>query len=137
MNISDKSRTKLLTVGIILVIIILGTWLFLNYNDLLNKNQIILGPEDNGETFNLNEGTEVIVNLPENPTTGYEWGIVEGMDSLNLLENKYISPENQELGKGGIRRVKFTIENSERFTMHYKRSWENQVENIFTIDFQL
>ncbi len=136
MNLFDKSGKKILAVVIVLIIVILGSWILLKSDSEKNLEQVTLGPEDNGKTFQVTDETEIFVELPENPSTGYRWKIAEGKNSMNLLENEYINSENVP-GGGGLRKLKFKITKSGKFVMHYIRPWENQIENKFVVRFQL
>ncbi len=136
MNFSDKSYSKILAVVIVLVIAFLGSWIFLSHSEEQNQNQIVLGPKDNDKTVHVKEETRIVVKLPASHSSGFAWKIVRGKDSLNLLEDKYIESEKQVPGAGGVRKLKFTITSSVRFTMHYV-NLENKVTNSFTANLRL
>lgn len=137
MNFLDSSKKKISAVVILLIVVILGSWVLLKGDSRANREQITLSPEDNGKTMKVTDETEIVLELPENPTTGYTWKISKGRDMLNLLENKYIPPKNQLPGGGGLRKLKFTVTDSGKLLMLYTKSWENRVENNFVINFQL
>ncbi len=62
------------------------------------NNKINISQTDSGKTISVCTGDIVVINLPENPTTGFQWK----MDAINnntvILEKEMFS----ELGNGGI-----------------------------------
>ncbi|MCS3900467.1 protease inhibitor I42 family protein [Methanococcus voltae] len=83
-------------------------------------------------------GQEFILELPENPTTGYTWyWHIDDEEIINLTEEKYIPNDIHIIGSGGN---KFWIfEGLEKGTTNikfeYKRSWEDEpiLEYLLTV----
>lgn len=83
------------------------------------------------ETRNLE--TEVdenfTITLESNPTTGYQWEVNFEPEYLQLVDKKYIPPEEQQLvGAGGQETFTFLpLQSGEtQITFLYKRRWEEK-----------
>lgn len=57
----------------------------------------------------LARGDEVVIRLPENPTTGYRWQVTHsGAGELALLEERFVpGADNAGVGAGGDRLLRF------------------------------
>lgn len=72
-----------------------------------------------------------VVNLPANPTTGYQWQVAQFDKSLlTLTSQHYVAPKPQIMGAGGdslftfqLRQGKF-YPKSTAMVFTYARSWE-------------
>jgi inhibitor of cysteine peptidase len=101
----------------------------------------ILTEADNGKTVRLKPQKEVIVTLPFNPTTGYNWEMVDqGAETAVLIVAKeFRSSANPSgrVGAGGEEYFRLRLLKSGRFavTFVYRRSWEKELEpeRIFRI----
>ncbi|MFJ2504067.1 ImmA/IrrE family metallo-endopeptidase [Microbacterium sp. NPDC087592] len=51
----------------------------------------------------VNEGDEIAVTLPENPTTGYRWH--SHPSGLDLVDDQFLLREDAAVGEGGTRRL--------------------------------
>lgn len=86
-----------------------------------------------------------VVNLPANPTTGFQWSVVQyDKDLLTLGSSVYHGPNTKLIGAGG--RMLFTfnlnkgaaLPKSTDLTFKYARSWEKNGESTIqkvTINF--
>ncbi len=80
--------------------------------------------------------TRVVIELKENPSTGYQWRLQSDQDFAKLEANDYIPPENQVPGKPGLRSMEFRIMESGNLTLCYGRSWENRTKEKFWVHFR-
>jgi inhibitor of cysteine peptidase len=57
----------------------------------------------------LSRDEELVVQLPENPTTGYRWQVTQsGTAELGLVENRFVHGSAMaDPGRGGYRLVRF------------------------------
>ncbi|MCS3921892.1 inhibitor of cysteine peptidase [Methanococcus voltae PS] len=75
---------------------------------------------------------KTLINLKENPSTGYGWNYtIEGdKDAIEIIEDKYIAPESDLDGAPGTR--SFLIEGKKagqaKIIFKYERNWENNSE---------
>lgn len=83
---------------------------------------------DNGSTVDVGVGDQIIVTLPENPTTGYLWA-VDQVDQamLTLQASDYVSSDSPgATGSGGQRTFTFVAEQAGATDLQLKnwRDWE-------------
>ena len=85
------------------------------------------------------EGTELIVDLAANPSTGYSWTqpAIGTPAVITQIDSKYVAPETKALGAAGVQ--VWTFKASEKGTttvkMDYSRPWEGgeKAEWTFTL----
>ncbi|MBP2172079.1 protease inhibitor I42 family protein [Methanococcus voltae] len=83
-------------------------------------------------------GQDFILELPENPTTGYTWYyFIDDENVVRVNEEKYVPNDIQLLGSGG---TKFWVfegvgKGSTTIKFEYKRSWEEEpiLEYLLTV----
>ncbi|MGJ5895399.1 protease inhibitor I42 family protein [Streptomyces niveiscabiei] len=80
-------------------------------------------------------GDDVVVELPENPSTGYRWEIT-GIEGLDVTGDDHTpappGPAGAELvGAGGTRVLRLRAEKAGegRLELAYRRPWEAEGEN--------
>jgi inhibitor of cysteine peptidase len=103
-------------------------------------NPVQLTDLDNGKDVSLAVGGQLIITLPGNPTTGFNWELspLEG-NILSLVgEPQFVSDNSDALGSGG--KMTFTFDakkaGSTALVLIYHRPWETDVEPLqtFTIN---
>lgn len=100
---------------------------------------LTLGPTDSGRTLTVERGTEVLVEVRSNPSTGYEWQYASDGTVVNILEDEFVRTETAEPGAPGTRRIRLEVVGSGRFVMEYVRPWETptEPEDRFVVTFAL
>jgi inhibitor of cysteine peptidase len=87
---------------------------------------ITLRAADNGRTIDVPEGTEVLIRLEENPTTGYRWTFDQDGDAAPPSGSDVASAPGAAVGAGGTR--VFTVTARQPGDVHFKfklrREWE-------------
>jgi TolB protein len=106
-----------------------GDWdIFLYTLGNMTASQYTFGEAQNGQNVTVPEGNEVIVRLPENPTTGYSWNVTVS-PGLAVTGDRYEpnSTSGMLLGGGGIHTWSLVPEHPGIFTFSgiYMRPWEN------------
>jgi inhibitor of cysteine peptidase len=66
-----------------------------------------LGPADDGTSHTLRVGEELVLALPENPTTGSRWQVTAGTPVLVESGSDY-AMRSAATGAGGTRTLRFT-----------------------------
>jgi inhibitor of cysteine peptidase len=105
----------------------------------------IIATAGDDTTMNVNSSdTNFVVKLEANPTTGYQWSVVQyDKDLLTLSGSKYQSRKTQLIGAGGQMLFTFTLNKGKSYpamtkmVFKYERSWEPEsgmVKNV-TINF--
>ena len=88
---------------------------------------ILMSQADRGQERQALPGQRVLIQLPENPTTGYQWHI-EAFDArvLTASGSDFAAPSGGLLGAGGLRTFVFTAlaPGSTPVRLVYRRSWE-------------
>jgi inhibitor of cysteine peptidase len=90
----------------------------------------------NGGTATAQIGDLIEIRLPENPTTGYRWQLppLDGGATVELESDEY-DVSSPAVGSGGLRRLSFRAvrEGACTIDLHYRRSWEKQAADSFTM----
>ena len=97
---------------------------------------------DRGKTFTVRNGDVIIINLAENPSTGYEWAI-DKIDSnaIKLQSSEFSLPENAGVGSGGERIFTFKAKATgiARLQLKEWRPWsgERSIVQRFEVTLQI
>ena len=90
--------------------------------------EIKLTKNDNGKTVEARVGESVVIELPENPTTGYLWtlNVKEETGTASLSNSRYTAPKQSGIGGGGTRMFTVKVQSSGIVTvdMKLRRQWE-------------
>ena len=99
------------------------------------KKMVTFTDADNGKTEKITQGTTFAVELPENPTTGYQWNATVSQ-GLSLVSDAYKENAHAEgmVGVGGVHTwvIRANDTGSQKFSAIYKRSWEATTGNETT-----
>ena len=82
---------------------------------------------NNGKQLAIQVGDELLVELPENPTTGYRWQVnSSGEASLTLDRDNFELPSNALPGASGVRLITFraTVAGRSKLRLELRRPWE-------------
>lgn len=92
-------------------------------------------PAQNGQSVALVTGKMLIVELPGNPTTGYEWTVVQNDASLLQPEEPAYEPDSSAIGSGGLYTFKFRALKAATALLRltYRRSWEPDAIETFSL----
>lgn len=73
----------------------------------------------------LRVGDTLVINVDENPTTGYRWQVSVG-DQLVASADRFIPSGDTAVGGGGIRTLSFGVVSPGRGTvkLQLRREWE-------------
>lgn len=90
----------------------------------------------NGSTVTLAKDAILSVILAGNPTTGYQWTVVENNPALLQPLEPVYEPDSDAIGSGGLYTFRFKAiqEGQGRLRMAYGRSWEAAPIQKFTLD---
>jgi inhibitor of cysteine peptidase len=80
----------------------------------------------NGASLSVSRADRILLELPETPTTGYQWRIAQLPDSLEVVSDDFEPPASLAPGAGGLHRFVFAARRSGRGTASLKlqRPWE-------------
>jgi inhibitor of cysteine peptidase len=93
---------------------------------------------DNGRAIPAKVDERILIELEENPTTGYLWetGVVAPEEPKAVwLSNEYLPSKPITVGSGGVRRITAQPKKTGCFTLsfHLKRSWETASLKTFQV----
>jgi inhibitor of cysteine peptidase len=89
----------------------------------------ILTEKDNGKEVEVPVGKQVRIDLPENPTTGYQWSLSDlKSEVLALKSDDYAPAHPSSMGGGGIRQFLFeaTSPGKSKLCLKNMRAWEGE-----------
>lgn len=95
-----------------------------------------LTEKDSGSRRTVRVGEDIVVTLPENPTTGYRWAADVDTSALSQTDDRYTGGTTPR-GAGGLRRLTFTALRAGTVHVHLvkKRAWEkDDGGEQFTVD---
>lgn len=76
-------------------------------------SKITLTEADKGKTIQVHQGSEIVIRLEENPTTGYRWAIDQTNNTVLASQNPSFSPtQGGGIGAGGTRTFTFIAKQS-------------------------
>jgi inhibitor of cysteine peptidase len=98
---------------------------------------IILGEPDAGDSHDVQLGDEVLIRLPENPTTGHRWHLRVSPDGLALLDDTFMASPLARPGSGGTRefRLRVTQPGGYVIDLASRRSWETAESAAARLEF--
>lgn len=89
---------------------------------------INLTEQNAGQTIQAWTGSEIVIQLPANPTTGYSWASTANPAPLVFEKSQYLADSRNEgvAGSGGTQLFQFAadVSGSAKITLEYRRSWE-------------
>lgn len=96
-------------------------------------SEIRLDSSNSGDTFNISKLGTVIVELNENPTTGYRWEL--RCSDTNIVVNisaDFVPKSASMIGGGGKRIFRFLARDIGTVTLDFirKRAWEPEESSV-------
>lgn len=89
----------------------------------------------NGNAFTVVVGDMIVLNLPENPSTGYRWTLSSDVKPVLELQKDDFSSSGAAPGAFGSRTLKFETTQAGHvdLKLECRRSWEKRVIETFTV----
>lgn len=113
-----------------------------NTDDTGMETEQVVTEADNGTGISLKNGEAFLLELRENPSTGYSWEL-NLSEGLTILSDNYTqdpAPEDQ-VGVSGTHswEIKAVAQGSQQVNGIYKRPWENTTgtEDNFTLSVEV
>ena len=106
------------------------------------RDRLTLTRVDHNRAAEVRVGERIVVQLPENPTTGFSWAVDETDRRLLTLDGStYVAPEMGFIGAKGQRTFQFTARQPGEMTLQLKywRVWEGDgsVTERFTVTLRI
>jgi inhibitor of cysteine peptidase len=89
--------------------------------------RVEISATDHGKSLVLHAGDELVVTLPENPTTGYRWELDSlGSGPLVVETDAFAGPAPIAAGAAGVRSLTLRATAAGRARLHLvlRRAWE-------------
>lgn len=82
---------------------------------------------DDGRTAERRVNQEFEICLPENPTAGFRWRIVQGGEPVCALLDEAFEPGRAAPGQPGVHTWRFTVvaQGTATIALAYRRAWES------------
>ncbi len=89
----------------------------------------------NGNAFTVWVGDMILLNLTENPSTGYRWTLSSDFKPVLELQKDDFSPSGAAPGASGSRTWKFETTQAGHvdLKLECRRSWEKRAAETFTV----
>jgi len=89
-----------------------------------------------GSAITMSTADRIVIRLPENATTGYQWSIAQLGDPLEVVSNEMIPPGQMAAGAGGERVVIIQPRGPghAKLRLELKRAWEHDPIEQFEAD---
>ncbi len=87
---------------------------------------LTLTKADDGRSVRMGGADEIVLQLPENPTTGYRWQIERIDRALELTADTYQASPTVRIGSGGVREFRFrrVAPGDARLELKHWQEWE-------------
>src|SRR5262245_22525929 len=101
-----------------------------------------LSPSDGGQSISVHPGDEILIRLPENPTTGFRWEVDSADPIVTSVGDEFELGQPATVGSGGTRVLRFRVATSTgigRLTLKLRQPWEGDasVTDSFSIDLEV
>lgn len=92
---------------------------------------VLLSEANHGSLVRVRPSEEVVLELEENPTTGYRWAIETRGRALKEIGSTYIPSSGSAIGGGGRRAVRFVAAQpgTAEIRAALRRPWEQKNRN--------
>jgi len=100
---------------------------------------IALTFSDSGRKVTVHVGDRITLDLPENPTTGFRWGVPD-LPGLDIVENMHVAGGNG-IGGSGTRHISMRAVGTGLLVLHLERrqAWEPDTppESTFLLELEI
>jgi len=131
---SQELKSKLSYLGLVLI---LSAFIF---SGCRPAKEVKLDASANGSQVELQRGQILVISLESNPTTGYQWEVVELDEAfLRQVGEAEFKPESELLGAGGTETFRFEAVSAGKMplALAYHRLWEEGVEPLETFSLEV
>lgn len=101
----------------------------------------ILTGAENGTTVHCRVADEIVVRLPENPTTGFRWQVATIDGPIEAAGDDFELTPPVAIGSGGTREIRFRALNTgiAAFSLVHGQPWEGEgsVDKRFAVSVEI
>lgn len=127
-------KNKLSTLGLALI---LSALIFTGCGP---AKEVEVDASANGSQIDLHKGQTLVITLASNPTTGYQWEVIELDESiLRQMGEAEFQSESDLPGSGGVEIFRFQAVSAGQAALElvYHRPWEEDEEPLETFSLQV
>jgi len=99
---------------------------------------VTLTKADNHSSIKAREKDEIVVRLPENPSTGFRWHVERAGGTIELEKDSFELGSDPQFGSGGVREFRFRIRSAlpGQIELKHWREWEGEasVNERYVVD---
>jgi len=91
--------------------------------------ELTFGMNDNGNAVSAARNDLIVIEVPENPTTGYRWSLRSRVEPVLVLkQDSFERTAQPRPGAGGVRRMEFaaSAQGEARILLWNWREWEGE-----------
>lgn len=98
-----------------------------------------INADNSGQTITLALGQTLVLSLPTNAGTGFQWKTVRVPDFLTPMGEPEFKSNGQRVGAGGVTiwRLQATSPGHEGLVLDYRRIWEKEVAPAKTVRYTI
>jgi inhibitor of cysteine peptidase len=121
-------------IGLSLLLAILGTAVCAGAAEA-----VVVSEEQNGGSVTLEQGQQMTLTLPGNPSTGYQWTVPQEIEANLTLHDSSYTPGSDRIGAPGHYTFHFEAqhEGTVNLRMVYARSFETGEANSFDLTIEI
>lgn len=96
-------------------------------------SQLMIQQSDHGKTFAIDLGDQFVIQLAENPSTGYQWQVISINDRIVVLQaSNYENASGVAMGGGGTKTFVYQAKTlgTDQIRLILQREWEPQDKAI-------
>ncbi len=101
-----------------------------------SSSDVVLSESDGSKDIDLTTGSMLIVKLPSNPSTGYNWTVAGDPAPLKLQKSSFVRSKSKSgvVGSAGTAVFRLSASSAGMATLNlvYRRSWEYNVAPMKT-----
>jgi len=88
-----------------------------------------------GERVKASTGDRIVIQIPENATTGYRWVVADLPTTLALASDELLPPTSTRPGAGGERRIALDVRGAGEgeVVLSLVRPWEGEAADRFVL----
>lgn len=89
--------------------------------------EFLLTADDDGNTIDTRIGDVIVIELAENPTTGFRWAeLSDSTPVAELRADAFIPPTGEVIGAPGVRHLEYAVTQAGTVSLHlaYRQEWE-------------
>lgn len=88
-----------------------------------------------GEHVAASTGDRIVIQIPENATTGYRWVVSDLPSTMTVESDELVPPMSTRPGAGGERRIAFDVHGvgEGEVVLSLQRPWEGEAADRFVL----